>query len=251
MSQRVVLKETDLFNPVKDLFESQGYTVYSEVNGPSGRADVVAVHGAELVVVELKTTLSLELMEQAQGWIYYAHKVYVAVPKQKRHNNFARFLLKKLGIGLIEVNFSDPRWSHLVKAKPEAQPDSWTPPQWNRKISDRLRKALREEQRQGPPGGTAGGGYVTEYKLTMERIRKYLRYDVGQGQWASIKDILEHCHTHYAAPKQSLAKALLSFETDWCEVQKIKGAWHFRLKESAASVKGQCLQETPKRSVRV
>ena len=49
------MKETDLYKPVKELFEKMGYTVNGEVKD----MDVTAVRGDELVVVELKTALTL------------------------------------------------------------------------------------------------------------------------------------------------------------------------------------------------
>lgn len=233
------MKETDLFEPVKRLLEESGYTVYSEVEGPGGRADVVGVHGAELVVVEMKTSLSLDLMEQGWHWANYAHRVYVAIHRPKRRHDFAERVLRKFGLGLIEVNFVEPKLLAMVRrTEPnypaaEAKVGGWfTRPQWNRNISPDLRKALREEQRQGPPGGTKGGGYVTDYKLTMERVRHWLEYRTGKGEWATVSDILKEVETHYLTPKQSLAQALVTWEADWCEVKVEGGKRYFRVRKA-------------------
>lgn len=55
------MKETDLYKPVKELFEKMGYTVNGEVKD----MDVTAVRGDELVVVELKTAFNITLLQQA------------------------------------------------------------------------------------------------------------------------------------------------------------------------------------------
>ena len=56
------LKESDLYLPVKRFLESQGY----EVKGEVGDCDVAATRGnEELVVVELKLSLNLELSRAA------------------------------------------------------------------------------------------------------------------------------------------------------------------------------------------
>lgn len=221
------IKESDLFQPIKELFEAEGYTVYSEVTGPEGRADVVAVNGPILVVVELKASLSLDLMEQAHRWKPYAHRVYVAVPRPKRGNRFAEYILRQEGLGLIQVDFG----YRFRRDRPLTYPITSVPARLNRNPTDSLRRSLREEQRFGPPGGSAGGGYVTDYKLTMNRVREFLvteSYD-GDG-WVTINEILKHVETHYLTPKQSLARALVNIEAAWCETKKEGGKLWFRMK---------------------
>lgn len=226
----MTLRETDLFPPVKALFESEGYTVYSEVEAWEGRADVVAVNGPLLVVVELKTTLSLDLLEQAHRWRSHAHYVYVAVPRAKRRNRFAEYILCQEGIGLIEVDFG----KHWHYDKPIVYPVPFLRPRMNRRPTEYLRRALRDEQRYGPPGGSAGGGYVTDYRLTMKRVRTFLMGRTLNAGWTTVDEILEHVHTHYLTPKQSLARALLTIETEWCEAKKENGKLMFRYRRPPA-----------------
>lgn len=59
------MKESDLYEPIKQWLESKGYKVYSEVTpyGSAARADVVGVCDKDTVVVELKLSLSLELLD--------------------------------------------------------------------------------------------------------------------------------------------------------------------------------------------
>lgn len=92
-----------------------------------------------------------------------------------------------------------------------------------------LKDALTEHHlTSGLKGGHSGGGYITPYRITMDNVQQYLK---RAGDWRSIKDILDHCETHYASPRTSLAKALQDFEDDWCEVKKAGGKLYFRYRE--------------------
>ena len=55
------LRESDLYAPVRDYLEGLGYEVRGEVRG----CDIAAVRDGELIVVELKTGFTLELIYQA------------------------------------------------------------------------------------------------------------------------------------------------------------------------------------------
>ena len=217
------IKESDLFPAVKEWLEERGYEVYSEVKckGNSGRADVVGKSGNLITVVEMKISVSLALIEQAFRWKRLANYVYVAIPKpQKGVHWFAARMLRREGIGILFIDCkSREPWAYAN-----------CEPKLNRKIESYLREALREEHKNGPPGGHAGGGYVTEYKLTIKRVKEFLQWRTRNGEWLTITEVLEDCWTHYHTPKQSLSNALLKIESDWCEAKKINGRWHFRFK---------------------
>ena len=74
------LRESDLYAPVRDYLEGLGYEVRGEVRG----CDIAAVRDGELIVVELKTGFTLELIYQAVDRQRVADGVYVAVPLPKR-----------------------------------------------------------------------------------------------------------------------------------------------------------------------
>ncbi|WP_074955504.1 hypothetical protein [Alicyclobacillus macrosporangiidus] len=229
-----VIKETELFEPVKHWLEERDFTVYSEVQFDR-RADVVGRLGNLLVVVELKTSLSLDLIQQCVDWRRYTHYVYAAVPRPKRHlNSYARDLLRREGIGLLTVEHHKADWLH--------QEDWWNVQihvhaQLNRHAATHyLLKHLYEEQRYGPPGGHRGGGYVTSYRITMERIRNVLRWERNRRDsdgWLSVREICERVETHYANPRVSVARALLNFEHHWCESKREGGKLYFRLREGS------------------
>jgi hypothetical protein len=77
------MAETDLYRPVKQFLEAQGYAVKGEI----GPCDVVAVRGDESpLIVELKERLSLSLVLQAVNRLTVSDAVYVAFRIGKGHS---------------------------------------------------------------------------------------------------------------------------------------------------------------------
>lgn len=100
------IKETDLYLPIKKYLLDQGY----EVNGEVLNCDITATKDDELIIIELKKSLNLQLILQAVNRQKYADSVYVAIaePPKKRHSKSwqsSQHLLKRLEIGLITVTF--------------------------------------------------------------------------------------------------------------------------------------------------
>ena len=74
------MAETDLYIPVKRFLEAQGYIVKSEVTS----CDVVGLRGDEApLIVELKTSLTLQLIYQALDRLTMTDSVYIAVARPK------------------------------------------------------------------------------------------------------------------------------------------------------------------------
>lgn len=223
------MKETELYIPVKEWLEGKGYTVYPEVEHRYKRADIVAVNElGHSIIVELKTSLSLELISQGVDWVYKssANQVYLAVPKpQKDAINYARTLIEREKLGLL---FVDPyeSYSWIGKCNVRIEPGELkVAPDYS------IAKALTPMHLEiGLEGGHSGGGYLTEYKATMIRVKQYLSGDC-KGQWTPMKDIISNCPTHYRGqnPGQSLANALEKFE-DWCETKIINRRKHFKVR---------------------
>jgi hypothetical protein len=98
------IRESDLFEPVRDFFTDQGYIVRSEVM----HCDITATKEDELVIVELKRTPNIKLLIQATERQNYTKSVYVAIVepgKKSKHFRGVLRLLKKLNLGLITVRF--------------------------------------------------------------------------------------------------------------------------------------------------
>ena len=166
--ETVISLEQDLYPPVKELLERQGYIVKGEV----GAADVVARRGDEPpVVVELKLRFSLSLFHQGIARLAVTDLVYVAVPKptgkvarRALKDNLA--LCRRLGLGLITVR-GDGR------AEVQCDPGPYVP----RKSKKRMQRLLHEFDRlQGDPnaGGATRHGIVTGYRQDALRCASHL-----------------------------------------------------------------------------
>jgi hypothetical protein len=107
-----VPSEVDLYQPVKDFLEGQGYVVKGEVRG----CDLVARRGAEpLLIVELKLRFNLALVLQGVARLALTDQVYLAVPRGVRRRDAVspddrevRGLCRRLGLGLMTVNLAAP-----------------------------------------------------------------------------------------------------------------------------------------------
>ncbi len=118
------MKEIELDYPVRIWLENQGYIVSCEVKN----CDIVARKENELVIVELKTRFSLDLVYQAVNRKKLTDSVYVAVPVpvgKKYINKYkdVKKLLSRLEVGLILVRFLKTKTrveviSHPVKFNP-------------------------------------------------------------------------------------------------------------------------------------
>ncbi len=97
------IRETDLYPLLKTWLEVNGYQVHAEVGG----CDVAARKGDELVLIEMKRAINIDLLLQAVGRQKATESVYVAVPaphlRDKRWRGLLR-LLKRLELGLLLVH---------------------------------------------------------------------------------------------------------------------------------------------------
>jgi Holliday junction resolvase len=259
-----LLKESDLFEPVKKWLEDNGYQVFSEVSPRycSSRADVVGINDETITVVELKLSLSLDLLEQAVYWARhkYANYVYIAVPWNKKEsplikNWLVEYICKQFKIGVLFVRKQDGRFRFVennsgfyIDEKPYIKARYIRLGKQN-VFRDTIEQYKQEYINSELKGGHNGGGYITPYRVTIERVKEFLKnvregrtfslwwYENGElidlreraiDGWVDINTILDYCETHYASPKPSLSKALRDFEYDWCENKIINRRLHFR-----------------------
>ncbi|MCD8500499.1 MAG: DUF2161 family putative PD-(D/E)XK-type phosphodiesterase [Bacillaceae bacterium] len=98
--------EIDLYPPIRTLFINKGYVVRGEVKD----CDITAVKEEQLVVIELKLSLTVDLLMQAAKRQRLTDQVYIAIPRPKnlRSKRWADVchLLRRLELGLIIVSFS-------------------------------------------------------------------------------------------------------------------------------------------------
>lgn len=105
-----VVREEELYNPIKKYYEGLGYTVKSEVL----HCDLVAIHleHSETIIVEMKKTFNLALLLQGVERLRLNNHVVLAVERNRKksgsHNQ--RFgdlteLCRMLGLGFMTVTF--------------------------------------------------------------------------------------------------------------------------------------------------
>jgi len=157
------MAEADLYLPVKRFLETQGYAVKGEVKD----CDVVAVRGSEApVIVELKTTFSLQLLLQGVDRQAMSDAVYLAFrpPKRRQQGDIVK-LCKRLGLGVLVVS------GDVVEAL--ADPEPYQP----RRNARRTTMLLKEfAHRVGDPntGGTTRRPRMTAYRQDALRLVAHL-----------------------------------------------------------------------------
>ena len=151
--------ETELFEPVKILFEDLGYRVMAEV----ADCDVVAEKGEERIAIELKTAFNLKLIYQIVERQTVCRTVYAAIPKPKdvRSKKWRETLrlLKRLGAGLIVIGETEGlKYAQIVL---EAQTHGGY---INSKKSKRVKKELSTRSENLNTGGSTKTKIMTAYK---------------------------------------------------------------------------------------
>lgn len=164
------MAESDLYRPIKQFLEAQGYAVKGEI----GPCDVVAMRGDEgPVIVELKERLSLTLVLQGVQRLTVSEAVYVAFRVGKGQSASWRAdgkrvvsLLRRLGLGLLTV-------SSRGRVVPVLDPAPYRP-----RRSQRRRARLVKEfaERVGDPevGGSASARRLTAYRQDALRCAREL-----------------------------------------------------------------------------
>ncbi len=160
--------ETDLYAPVKTWLEARGF----EVKGEVGAIDVMACRaGEDPVVIELKTSFSLTLLQQAVARQAITDAVYVAVPRWKGRAGWKAFkgnvgLCRRLGLGVLSVRLKDGA------VEVHADPAPFQP----RKSKARKGQLLKQFARlEGDPNvGGSRGARVTVYKQDAEKCAAFL-----------------------------------------------------------------------------
>jgi hypothetical protein len=164
------MSEADLYGPVKQFLEGQGYVVKGEI----GACDIVAVRGEEApVVVELKKQFNLALLLQGVDRLAMSDKVYIAFRAGKRHSaswrarqKQVKSLLRRLGMGLLTV-------STRGNVTPVLDPVPYRP-RLNRKRQERLLKEFAERVGDPETGGSASRQRLTAYRQDALRCAREL-----------------------------------------------------------------------------
>ncbi|QQZ07793.1 DUF2161 domain-containing phosphodiesterase [Heyndrickxia vini] len=162
--------EVDLYKPIHKHFTNQGYEVKSEVND----CDVTAVKGDELIIIELKVRLNVDLLIQATKRQKLADQVYIAIPKPS-YSLFSKkwkdicHLIKRLELGLILVTFlkSTTKMDIVLSPAPFDRKKSM---QQNKKKRKKLLSEIEGRHGDHNIGGSNQAKIMTAYKETSIHI---------------------------------------------------------------------------------
>jgi hypothetical protein len=209
------LKEVDLAVPVIAWLEEQHWEVYQEVQFSSNRVDIAAVRNNLLWAIECKTSMTFSVLEQA--WRWPVHFRSVAVPASKEERVFVYHIAKHLQVGVLTVGL-DGWLDGKQYIKVEEVVDAPLI-RLNHGYAKHLISKLLPEHKTSLAAGSAGGGYYTPYKATMDNVRRFIKEHPG----CTLKDIMAGLDKyHYSNPtsaKTCIRKALADWESDWCEVE--------------------------------
>lgn len=209
------MKETDLAAAVVAHLRDLEWDVHQEVGGAYGaRADIVAVRGPLLYVVETKTTLGLSVIGQAQKWLYDANYVSVAVPSGRRYSEervCAERILRECGLGLLKVSLAEYSGDKTRVTEEIA-------PRLHRRIragrASRLRGMLCEETRTFAAAGNAEGKFWSAFKATVAEVQRAVKEKPG----LTTKELIGAIQHHYSSDSTARGSLL-----KWLWLKKIPG----------------------------
>jgi hypothetical protein len=247
------MKESDLYLPVKEWLEKQGFEVFPEVQIERGSniIDVVGINKNFVYAIELKASFGLKVIEQAVKNRFYSNRSYVAVPFQnggikdenpnaeyysgrykrieRSDHKFARRVCEMHGIGVLSLRITA---TGMITELEESIPAKFIRKEcFNRKeiiaICDEQRRKFQTEK--NITAGVKGGGHLTDYKRTILNVTAYLQ-KVGK---ATPKEIIENIEHHYRGnfPHSSLFSSIRDFEMDKFTIEKINNKSFLQLKK--------------------
>ena len=159
-----ILYEKDLYIPIRDYFTSKGFDVRSEVN----HCDVCAIKDEQVIVIEMKKNLSVDLLAQGVKRQKIAELVYIAVPKPKKFTATGKWrdichLLRRLEMGLILVSFKGKNSFVEVAVHPEPF-DRLKSIQGNKRKKTKLIEEFKGRAEDLNIGGSTREKLMTAYK---------------------------------------------------------------------------------------
>lgn len=179
--KRWIEDEAMLASKVVAELQRQGFKTYEEVSTGYGakRADIVALRGPVVAVVECKVSFSMKLTDQLTGWLGLAHVVIGACGFTKLGIASRRYLRRE-GIGLWMVGFDEIR-------------EEISPRLLRRADTRRIKRDLCPEMKSGEyaKAGTQGG-YWTPFQATCRDLKRVVAEHDGIELRAALKAIKHH-----------------------------------------------------------
>lgn len=191
MTAKWPTSEVEVAAPVVAWLRAGGWDVYQEVRlGAS--CDIVATRGRLIWAVEVKTAFGIAVVEQAKGWVEHAHYVSVAVPHRNARlsahpQSVLGLALHTWGIGVLGVRPVSYLYAEDADpASPQLVQHVLAPP-LHRKVDNRLRAVLCEEQKTYLAAGSPFGSGWSPYKATIQNLRSLVKKHPGLNLREAIK----------------------------------------------------------------
>lgn len=185
------LREIELYEPVKKLFEKYGYEVKAEIPFYNSPIDLVAYSGNCIISVELKMSLTKHLIHKVFLNQLFSDFSYAAIPTKPR--NIDKCI--KSGLGIIRVK--DGKAEILLDASFKIKPLS------HYKKNILAWCDVRDPEMIGGKPMLKGEGPAQDcYKRVLEYMEKY-----PAAKW---KEIFENVDNHYCS-RNSMYNALRGF----------------------------------------
>lgn len=220
------VKETELAAAVVAYLRDLGWDVHQEVGFAYGpRADIVAVRGPVLLVVEAKTTFGLSVIAQADHWLGHANLVSVAVPRSWRNGGtqgVAANICREWGIGVLEVlggagHNDQGQFADGAYVAADWRVEELVVPRLQRRTTGSgitLRAKLCAETRTYAEAGNNEGKFWSPFKATVAEIHRVLKERPG----LTTRELVGAIKHHYASA--STARSCLP---RWLSYKKIPG----------------------------
>lgn len=159
-----IIYEKDMYIPVREFFINEGFEVRGEVNN----CDLCAMKDGQVVVVELKKNLSVDLLCQGVNRQKIGDLVYIAVPKPKRFKVNSKWkdifhLVRRLELGLIFVTLREKKSSAEIIIHPEPF-DRLKSIQYSKRKREKLIKEFNGRSEDLNIGGVTREKLMTAYR---------------------------------------------------------------------------------------
>lgn len=209
------MRESEVANIIIEWLKSDGWEIYKEVPFYGVRFDIVAVKHNIVWHIETKAHFNLKALEQASRY-NVGHRRFVGFEKPKRYDWWIiKDVCMKYDTGIIAVN--KERVVYFQKEKFFRKP----------LLLDRL--TLIEEYKRDDIIAGSRNHYYSPYQETIKMVCEIL----SKGK-KTIKEIMIELdgNHHYSSstPERSLASAIINFERDIIDVEKVGNKYYYSLK---------------------
>ncbi len=186
--------EVDLARVVTEWLEGQGFEISPEVQIEEGGpvADIVAVRGPVIWVIETKLKYGVGVLEQALYWRPQCSRVSIAVPRPAAPHR--RTLVERLDLGMIYVDEGG------------ADQVIWRP---TRKIPHgaTLPSLLTGVHQQWGADAGSSNGHMTKFQVTARKVVQFVR---EAEEPVTVQEIVSGIDHHYFSDEVAV-KALAGF----------------------------------------